>query len=150
MIEAVDHCHKEHVVHRDLKPENILLDHGNVKIADFGFSRTFDPDGSLLSTCCGSVGYAAPELLLGEKYIGPAADVWSVGVILYTCICGVGPFQLEEGMSKEVETRMLSGNFVRSPLLDDFQVQLFERMFDPKPANRITIPEIRALISEIH
>lgn len=80
MLDAVHHCHQQHVVHRDLKPENILLnDNLDVKIADFGFSRSFDPDGSLLSTCCGSVGYAAPELLLGEKYIGPAADVWSLG-----------------------------------------------------------------------
>lgn len=83
MIGAINYCHQQHVVHRDLKPENILLDeHLNVKIADFGFSRTFDPDGSLLSTCCGSVGYAAPELLLGEKYVGPAADVWSIGLYI--------------------------------------------------------------------
>merc|ERR1712137_519960 len=148
MLEAVHHCHQHHVVHRDLKPENVLLDRGNVKIADFGFSRTFDPDGSLLSTCCGSVGYAAPELLLGEKYIGPAADVWSVAVILYTCICGVGPFQVEEGMSKAVETRMLSGNFIRSPYLNDFLVHLFEKMFSPKPKDRITIPEIVQLVHE--
>ena len=84
MVDALDYCHKQHVVHRDLKPENILLDEDlNVKLADFGFSRTFDPDGSLLSTCCGSFGYAAPELLLGEKYIGPAADIWSVGNYLF-------------------------------------------------------------------
>ena len=85
MITAIDHCHQEHVVHRDLKPENILLDdQANVKIADFGFSRSFDPDGSLLSTCCGSVGYAAPELLMGEKYVGPAADVWSIGKLMWS------------------------------------------------------------------
>jgi len=150
MLEAVDHCHKKHVVHRDLKPENILLDDKlNVKIADFGFSRTFDPDGSLLSTCCGSVGYAAPELLIGEKYIGPAADVWSLGVILYTSICGTGPFQREdEGISKKVEERMLSGNYIRSPLLSEFMVHLFNRIFEVDPAARITTQGLMLIINK--
>jgi len=71
-----------------------------------------------------------------------------LGVILYTCICGVGPFQVEEGMSKKVETRMLTGDFVRSPLLSDFLVHLLERMFDTIPANRITIAEIQQALDK--
>ena len=41
MIDAVAHCHSRHIVHRDLKPENVLLSGTDVKIADFGFSRTY-------------------------------------------------------------------------------------------------------------
>ena len=49
-----------------------------MKIGDFGFSRTFSP-GDPLSTPCGSFAYAAPEVITGQKYLGPAADVWSLG-----------------------------------------------------------------------
>ena len=60
IVSAVSYCHKKRVIHRDLKAENLLLDENlNVKIADFGFSNQFDPDGKL-DTFCGSPPYAAP------------------------------------------------------------------------------------------
>ena len=72
--------------------------------------------------------------------------MFNLGVILYTCICGVGPFQVEDGMSKEVETRMLNGTFIRSPYLSEFLLHLMERMFEVTPSKRITIPEMQCLI----
>eukprot|EP01095_Lingulamoeba_sp_RSL-Kostka_P018197 TRINITY_DN987_c0_g2_i2.p1 TRINITY_DN987_c0_g2~~TRINITY_DN987_c0_g2_i2.p1 ORF type:complete len:453 (-),score=123.73 TRINITY_DN987_c0_g2_i2:44-1402(-) len=159
MVDAIDYCHKKLVVHRDLKPENVLLggkgdEEYIVKIADFGFSRRFDPEGSLLSTCCGSIGYAAPELLLGEKYVGPAADIWSLGVILYTMIVGKGPFLIEEGMSKEVEERMIGGIIEDSPYLNNFLKNLIQKMLQPDPQQRIPLHEIHLLLikrrMEIH
>ena len=55
---------------RDLKLENILLDKAeNIKLADFGFTREYDPR-KLLETWCGTYAYAAPEMLQGEKYSG--------------------------------------------------------------------------------
>lgn len=79
----------------DLKLENILLDESmNVKIIDFGFTRHFTPHqpSKLLETYCGSTAYAAPEMIKGLKYSGPEADIWSLGVILYTLVCGYLPF----------------------------------------------------------
>lgn len=55
---------------RDLKLENILLDKSeNIKLADFGFTREYDPR-KLLETWCGSYSYAAPEMIQGERYSG--------------------------------------------------------------------------------
>ncbi|KZT65523.1 Pkinase-domain-containing protein [Daedalea quercina L-15889] len=89
---ALDYCHKNNVVHRDLKIENILISQtGNIKIIDFGLSNLYDP-ANHLSTFCGSLYFAAPELLNAKVYTGPEVDVWSFGVVLYVLVCGKVPF----------------------------------------------------------
>ena len=71
---------------RDLKCENVLLDSSNmVKVSDFGFARKV-LGGELSKTFCGSAAYAAPEILQGIPYYGPAYDIWSMGVILYIMV----------------------------------------------------------------
>eukprot|EP00792_Barthelona_sp_PAP020_P001915 TRINITY_DN1308_c0_g1_i1.p1 TRINITY_DN1308_c0_g1~~TRINITY_DN1308_c0_g1_i1.p1 ORF type:complete len:565 (-),score=146.65 TRINITY_DN1308_c0_g1_i1:47-1741(-) len=95
IVAGVDYCHRHMVVHRDLKPENILLDaHNNVKVSDFGLSNLL-PDGDFLETSCGSPNYAAPEVIDNKPYAGPAIDVWSIGVMLYTMVVGKYPFDGE-------------------------------------------------------
>lgn len=64
---------------------------GNIKIIDFGLSNLFSPR-SHLSTFCGSLYFAAPELLKGKLYTGPEIDVWSFGVVIYILLCGKVPF----------------------------------------------------------
>jgi serine/threonine protein kinase len=106
---ALEYCHKNNVVHRgaslvtraferslmpsaDLKIENILISQtGNIKIIDFGLSNLYDPVAHL-STFCGSLYFAAPELLNAKVYTGPEVDVWSFGVVLYVLVCGKVPF----------------------------------------------------------
>ena len=89
---ALEYCHKNSVVHRDLKIENILISQtGNIKIIDFGLSNLYDPS-SHLGTFCGSLYFAAPELLNAKVYTGPEVDVWSFGVVLYVLVCGKVPF----------------------------------------------------------
>lgn len=76
----------------DLKIENILISQtGNIKIIDFGLSNLYDPIAHL-ATFCGSLYFAAPELLNARVYTGPEVDVWSFGVVLYVLVCGKVPF----------------------------------------------------------
>ncbi|CEG64134.1 Putative Serine/threonine-protein kinase [Rhizopus microsporus] len=110
------------VVHRDIKPENILFEPipwiqreqvtnpfgdedkvdegefidgvggggiGTVKIADFGLSKVIWDNSTL--TPCGTVGYTAPEIVRDQKY-SKAVDMWAIGCVLYTILCGFPPF----------------------------------------------------------
>ena len=89
---ALDYCHRNSIVHRDLKIENILINkNGDIKIIDFGLSNLFAPRGHL-KTFCGSLYFAAPELLQARAYQGPEVDVWSFGIVLYVLVCGKVPF----------------------------------------------------------
>lgn len=89
---ALDYCHRNSIVHRDLKIENILISKtGDIKIIDFGLSNLFSPRGHL-KTFCGSLYFAAPELLQARAYTGPEVDVWSFGIVLYVLVCGRVPF----------------------------------------------------------
>ncbi|KAJ2874633.1 Serine/threonine-protein kinase [Coemansia aciculifera] len=89
---AIDYCHHNSIVHRDLKIENILISaNGNIKLIDFGLSNLYSPR-SQLSTFCGSLYFAAPELLNAQPYTGPEVDLWSFGVVLYVLVCGKVPF----------------------------------------------------------
>jgi serine/threonine protein kinase len=78
MASAVAHCHAQNVFHRDLKPENILLDgHNCVKVADFGLAalahRVHEDASFLQHTKCGSLMYAAPEVLTSSASAGYVA-----------------------------------------------------------------------------
>lgn len=92
-----------------MKPENLLLDDKRtIKIIDFGLGNNFKVD-ELLDTFCGSPFYAAPEMVLGQKYEGPEVDVWSLGVILFALLCGHLPFD-DENM-KELYKKIASGSY---------------------------------------
>ncbi|MCI4386534.1 hypothetical protein PGIGA_G00063730 [Pangasianodon gigas] len=97
LLEVVEFLHSHNIVHRDLKPENILLDDGMIiKLTDFGFSLQIE-QGQRLNEVCGTPGYLAPEIIEcsmdpNHAGYGPAIDLWSAGVIMYTLLAGSPPF----------------------------------------------------------
>ncbi|CAG8492256.1 16422_t:CDS:2 [Dentiscutata erythropus] len=102
LFEAMKYLHDHRIVHRDLKPENILMSNKEkleVKITDFGLSKLLGPEYSLMKTMCGTPLYIAPEVLdrSPRRSYGKAVDMWSLGVILYVCLCGYPPFAKDFG-----------------------------------------------------
>ncbi|XP_046552513.1 testis-specific serine/threonine-protein kinase 1-like [Haliotis rubra] len=78
--------------HHDLKLENVLLDlDGNVKLSDFGLCICQDQRESS-NVFSGTVAYSSPEVLTGREYDAFKLDIWSLGVILYSLVCGSFPF----------------------------------------------------------
>lgn len=99
LLGAIEYMHSQNVVHRDLKPENVLYiskdEDSPVVIADFGIAKKLSDKDDLIFKAAGSLGYVAPEVLTGKGH-GKPCDVWSLGVITYTLLCGYSPFIAED------------------------------------------------------
>jgi hypothetical protein len=95
LARAVQAAHDVNVVHRDLKPANVLLtEDGQPKITDFGLARKLDEQGrTQTGSVMGTPSYMAPEQASASKDVGPLADVWALGAILYECLTGRTPFR---------------------------------------------------------
>ncbi|KAJ3148518.1 serine/threonine-protein kinase KIN2 [Geranomyces michiganensis] len=141
IISAIDYCHQNSIVHRDLKIENVLIDkNGSIKLIDFGLSNMYAPSNQL-ETFCGSLYFAAPELLSAKAYIGPEVDIWSLGVILYVLVCGRVPF---DDVSMPVLHAKIKAGIVEYPshLSEDCK-HLISRLLVTAPHRRATMAELK-------
>ncbi len=95
LAEALAHAHTFGVVHRDLKPANVMLQQERARVMDLGIARVLD-SATVTSTYAflGTPGYAAPEAQK-RSHVGPAADRYSLGIILFEMLTGTPPFEGE-------------------------------------------------------
>ena len=93
LLSGVGAMHAAGVVHRDLKLENVMLcaeDPRAVKIVDFGLAVDYTA-GQLFREKVGSKSYRSPEILAGAGYEGPPADVWALGIVIFSLAAGFFP-----------------------------------------------------------
>ncbi|MCJ1389773.1 hypothetical protein MMC18_002630 [Xylographa bjoerkii] len=154
LFQGMRYLHERNIVHRDLKPENILLVDKDltVKIADFGLAKIIGEE-SFTTTLCGTPSYVAPEILENSKHrrYTRAVDVWSLGVVLYICLCGFPPFSDELYTPENPYTlsqQIKMGRFdYPSPYWDsvgDPALDLIDRMLVVDPEKRYSIDECLA------
>eukprot|EP01024_Parvocaulis_polyphysoides_P028208 TRINITY_DN25509_c1_g2_i2.p1 TRINITY_DN25509_c1_g2~~TRINITY_DN25509_c1_g2_i2.p1 ORF type:complete len:481 (+),score=100.05 TRINITY_DN25509_c1_g2_i2:147-1589(+) len=147
MVDMIHHCHELGVMHRDLKPENFLLPTKDktrpqdIKATDFGLSVFFKP-GEHLRELVGSPYYVAPEVL--KKNYTHAADMWSLGVILYILLSGLPPFwgDSEEQIFKMVLKGHIDFATDPWPRISDSAKDCVKQLLTMDPSKRATAAQI--------
>ncbi|KAF9432798.1 hypothetical protein BGZ76_010301 [Entomortierella beljakovae] len=155
---GVEYLHSMEIVHRDLKPENLLFEdkteHAKLMITDFGLSKVLTSGNDVLMTACGTPGYVAPEVLEQIGH-GKPVDMWSVGVIAYTLLCGYTPFWGEDQAS--LFECIISGEYEYeeeywkdiSPLAKGFIDTLLRKAEDrPTATQALSHPWFRAMLEQ--
>ncbi|HST62990.1 MAG TPA: serine/threonine-protein kinase [Longimicrobium sp.] len=148
LLDAVAHVHAAGMVHRDLKPSNVLFAaDGSLRLIDFGVSARVGSRGTLGASWeeddVGTLAYSAPEQLLHPATAThPAADVYSLGVLLYEMASGRLPFELEPGDDEaRLRARILVGSPVplreRAPGIDPGLEEIVSAALRSNPDARI-------------
>lgn len=139
IVIVVEYLHNEqNIAHRDLKLENIMVDsYGNIRLIDFGFSSP----KRIMSTLCGSIPYCAPEVLKCENYT-KKADIWCLGVMLYSLVYGKLPFY-DTNMAK-LANIICNNEPHYLPITDPLLLDLMKKLLIKDPCQRISIEDIKS------
>ncbi|KAK4193339.1 putative DNA damage response protein kinase [Podospora australis] len=151
LFQGIKYLHDRNIVHRDIKPENILLVDKDlhVKLADFGLAKIIGEE-SFTTTLCGTPSYVAPEILADNRHrkYTKAVDIWSLGVVLYICLCGFPPFSDEltsADFPYTLSEQIRKGKFdYPSPYWDpvgDLALDLIDAMLVVDPEKRYTVDQ---------
>ena len=144
IVSGIEYLHKLKIAHRDIKSENIIIEQNTklIKILDFGLSNTYgDKDEEILSSSCGSPLYAAPEMLKGDIYKGSTVDIWSMGIVLYSMICGSLPFQDED--NTKLYNKIIQGKYTIPMHVSTNARELLHKLIEINPRKRINISQIK-------
>ncbi|MGW2423743.1 serine/threonine-protein kinase [Streptomyces sp. NPDC001709] len=147
VLGALEAAHAAGVLHRDVKPDNVLLGrYDRVVLTDFGIAQ-IEGDTRLTDTggFVGSPEYIAPERVLGQRP-GPASDLWSLGVLLYTATEGVSPFRRSNTpatLQSVLNSTPAPPASASGPL-----AEAIDGLLRKDPAHRPPADRIRALLTE--
>ncbi|RHZ84817.1 hypothetical protein Glove_74g186 [Diversispora epigaea] len=145
LLDACDYMHKKFVIHRDLKLSNLFLTNEmKVKIGDFGLAAQLERVGERKRTICGTPNYIAPEVLFGQDGHSFEADLWSLGVIMYTLLYGKPPFQKNRD-SHQIYRRIKEGAYEFPTYITDVSKEaksLISQLLTLDPGKRPSIQQI--------
>jgi serine/threonine protein kinase len=138
MLRAIKSCHNHSIAHRDVKLENFLFDETKqLKLCDFD-QCGFMVSGKLFTEKRGSLAYSSPTIVEGKPYKGVHEDIWSLGVCLYTMLCGHFPFYVDNDPTATME-RILKAPLKFTANLSDSCCNLLVNMLKKNRQERATL-----------
>eukprot|EP00535_Pseudo-nitzschia_heimii_P003470 CAMPEP_0197186148 /NCGR_PEP_ID=MMETSP1423-20130617/13293_1 /TAXON_ID=476441 /ORGANISM="Pseudo-nitzschia heimii, Strain UNC1101" /LENGTH=819 /DNA_ID=CAMNT_0042637371 /DNA_START=190 /DNA_END=2649 /DNA_ORIENTATION=+ len=146
LLEATKYIHDQLVIHRDLKLGNLFLDRNmNIKVGDLGLATKLESADEIRKTICGTPNYIAPEVIQGDRATRGHSfqvDIWSIGVIMYTCLVGKPPYEAKD--VKATYQRIMANvySFPKHINISDDAKDLIVRMLQSKPTDRPTLHQI--------
>ncbi|XP_070281466.1 serine/threonine-protein kinase 33 isoform X6 [Myotis yumanensis] len=154
LASAIAYLHSNDIVHRDLKLENIMVKSSftdannemnlNIKVTDFGLAaKKHGGSEAMLQSTCGTPTYMAPEVINDHDY-SQQCDIWSIGVIMYSLLCGEPPFfaSSEEKLFELIRKGELRFSDPVWDSISDCAKSVLKQLMKVDPAHRITAKEL--------
>uniref|UniRef100_A0A8C3EJ90 Serine/threonine-protein kinase PLK n=1 Tax=Corvus moneduloides TaxID=1196302 RepID=A0A8C3EJ90_CORMO len=140
IISGLKYLHLKGILHRDLKLGNFFINENmELKVGDFGLAACQDVSDQKKKTICGTPNYLAPEVLLRQGH-GPESDVWSLGCVMYTLLCGNPPFETSD--LKETYRCIKQVEYTLPVFLSLPAKHLIAGILRRNPQDRFTLEEI--------
>ena len=144
IIRALKYIHNHRIIHRDLKLGNLFLTSKlELKLGDFGLAAKLEYDGQRRKTVCGTPNYVAPEILEKKNGHSYEVDIWSLGVVIYTMLFGVPPFDANDEKIICKKIKMNSYKFPDNIKVDPSAKKLISSLLNLDPSKR---PSLDAII----
>jgi serine/threonine protein kinase len=146
VLDALRVAHREGIAHRDVKPANILLEEGRVVLTDFGIAAIDDATAiTATGQMVGSPAYLAPERINGQPATA-AADLWALGVTLYTAVTGKSPYQRDDALATMAA---VLHSRPETPAHAGRLWPVIKGLLDKDPARRLGAEQARELLANV-
>uniref|UniRef100_A0A8C9VV80 Serine/threonine-protein kinase PLK3 n=1 Tax=Scleropages formosus TaxID=113540 RepID=A0A8C9VV80_SCLFO len=140
IISGLKYLHNKGILHRDLKLGNFFVNENmELRLGDFGLAAKLEPVEQRKKTICGTPNYLAPEVLNRQGH-GPEADVWSLGCVMYTLLCGNPPFETLD--LKETYRCIKEVRYTLPTSLTPAAQKLISGILQRNPSDRLTLDQI--------
>jgi serine/threonine protein kinase len=143
LVEGLKHIHGKRIVHRDLKLGNLFIGSNmQLKIGDFGLSEKINDNNDKLKALSGTPNYIAPEILTCKEGHSFEVDIWAIGVIAYTLIVGVPPFQSKTSKATCSKIKQVLYSYPLTLNLSNQFKDFISQLLQKDPSHRLTLDQI--------
>ena len=143
IIRALRYLHNHRIIHRDLKLGNLFLTSKlELKLGDFGLAAKLEYDGQRRKTVCGTPNYVAPEILEKKNGHSYEVDIWSLGIVIYTMLFGVPPFDANDEKIIYKKIKMNSYTFPENIKVENSAKKLISSLLNLDPSKRPSLDVI--------
>ncbi|XP_037907550.1 serine/threonine-protein kinase 40-like isoform X2 [Hermetia illucens] len=151
IIQTIENVHEKNIVHRDLRPENITLNRFSkrVKITNFWLGRFLSDKNLVLYDSSGTPNFISPEIIAGKPYKGKPADMWALGIILFTMLYGRLPFY--KPTNPELFEMIGKGEYQipEDKAICSHTIEIIKGLLNVDPEARLTATQVRVKLESI-